>query len=154
MSKQEKAKCCPGCGADHIKKASLVYAQGVGLSAGALAGSSGINAGIGVNASGLALKAAPPKRGGSFKNFFWLLVIWGNGFVFGPKWLGLSADTSFPAWWFFGGILTMIAVVAANRSEAKTAHAAALAEYDKVYMCLRCGTFYKPFEDQTGSRTV
>ena len=146
MSKNEKAKSCPGCGADHIKKASLVYAEGVGLSAGALAGSSGINAGIGVNASGVALKAAPPKRGGSFKNFFWLLVIWGNGFVFGPKWLGLSADTSFPVWWFFGGILVMISVVAANRAEAKKAHATALAEYEKVYMCIRCGTFYKPFE--------
>lgn len=147
MNEQKHMKCCPACNSDQIKKASLIAAEGVGVSIGGLVGSAGVNAGIGLNASALALRAAPPKRGSATKNLFWLLFIWANGFVFGPQWFGLGPDSDFAGWWVLGGIAAIWGLIATNRSEAKQAHEKAMAEYQKVFMCLRCGTFYKPYED-------
>lgn len=124
-----------------------MYVEGVGLFVGVFVGLLGINVGIGVNVLVLVFRVVFFKWGSVFKNFFWFLVIWVNGFVFGLKWFGFDVDMSFLVWWFFGGILVMVGVVVVNCLEVKKVYVVVFVEYEKVFMCFCCGMFYKFFED-------
>lgn len=140
-------KNCPACQSDQIKKASLIHAEGVsnsravgvGLGTGHVAG---VGVGVGSSATALASQCAPPKRGnapfvGGVFSLFIGCVITALGL---PNYLG-----------YYVGLvllpgLAIVPFIAYKQSKAnKAKYELALSEYEKIYMCLRCGHFYKPF---------
>ncbi len=131
---------CPRCEGADFKKASLVYAEGTGVGLGGMIGGAGANIGIGVNVSAAALRAGPPKRQGILSMLFWLAVIYANGLVFIPRtsiWFDIFA---------WGWLVISVLALMSARSEYKKAHQQAMADYDAMFMCLRCGTFSRQFE--------
>ena len=146
-------KNCPACQSDSLKKLSLVHQEGVraGANIGIGITSSGIGAGIGagVSTSLLAAKCTPPKKdkdaffkqsGGSLLLvFFTPLVIalmangsWGETGWFWKAWASLGF-----------GLIAWLQFKFDKKQEEEHQHA--LAEYEKTYMCARCGHFFQPF---------
>lgn len=146
-------KNCPACQSDQIKKISLIHEEGVraGGSIGAGITSSGIGAGVGVGVSTslLAAKCAPPKKDNEafFKQA-------GNGLLlvfFVPLVIALMANGSWgETGWFWkawaGLGLALIAWLQFKfDKKQEEAYQQALADYDRTYMCSRCGHFFQPF---------
>lgn len=145
MSEQKHMKCCPSCQSDQIKKASLVYAENVGIAAGGMVGSAGVNVGAGASMSGLALKAAPPKKQQNYGASTYLLgAVWLFPIFYRLDHGGIN---TFWGWWGGIGFLIIMVILGLKGSKEEKVHKQAMAEYEKVFMCLRCGTFYKPYED-------
>lgn len=141
---------CPSCQSDQIKKVALVHAEGIGVGAGIGIGTGGVGVGVGVSASALATKCAPPKKD---KDAFMkqgghvLLLVF-----FVPLLIATFAAPSFSevalVWkaWAALGFVLMAWLNFKFDKKAELDFQQAKADYDKTYMCIRCGTFYKPFD--------
>jgi hypothetical protein len=143
-------KPCPQCHSDQLKKASLVYEEGTGVAVGVgVSTHSAIGIGSAVTASSLALRCAPPKehmnkisRSTGFAIIFSLIssLVASAGVqsfsdvsMFWKIWLAISLALTFRC--FFKDI-----------TQSQKLHTHALKEYDRTYICTRCGIFSKPFE--------
>lgn len=147
-------KNCPNCQSDQFKKATLINAEGqsvtAGLGVGVSAGGIGAGFGGGVTSTALAAKCAPPKLD---KDAFakqsgnWMLLIF-----FVPLIIAYLSTQSFSEVGFFWkvwaglGFAYMAWMNHKFDKAYKDAFANSLADYEKTYMCLRCGTMFKPFE--------
>ena len=147
-------KNCPTCQSDQVKKTSLIHAEGVHSSVGVGVGiaSGGVGAGVGVGASSSALAAAcaPPKKD---KDAFMkqsggvLALIFVVPLFVATAAYGSWAETGF--FWKAWAALGFTLMVWLNYKFDKTQEEnfeQIKADYEKTYMCLRCGHFYKPFE--------
>lgn len=136
-------KNCPSCQSDQIKKASLVRDEGIRAGGGIGLGHGGVAVGAGVSSSMLAAKCLPPAREQSpfvrmVLSLFVLLVLTA---IFFPDWLGY-----FVLYVFLPSIFIVPFIAFKQSSQMKARYETALADYEKTFMCLRCGTFYKPFD--------
>ena len=146
-------KNCPACHSDLLRKASLIHEEGVraGVGVGVGLTSSGIGAGIGagVSTSVLAAKCAPPKKD---KDAFFKQMGGGLLLVFGvPLMIALMANGSWgetgwfwKAWAGLGlGLIGWLQFKFDKQQDA--AYQQAMAEYDRTFMCTRCGHLFQPF---------
>lgn len=134
---------CPHCQSDNVMKKSVVYEQGAYTSE-----SKGSGIGIGLNGSvsvitgsgtttnvtALAAKCAPPAKPNIINKF--------NGLIFfslgmAISWLRLNTILS---WVLFGGIVFFMVK---NHMKKEAIWQQEMAEWNKDYVCLRCGTSYK-----------
>lgn len=141
---------CPSCQSDQFKKASLIHAEGISVGAAVGVGAGGVAGGVGGSTSILAAKCAPPtKDKNAYMNRIgsWILLVF-----FVPLMIATFAASSFSEVGLFWKVWAGLGVAIAAWSGAKFEKAAdasyrqATADYEKTYMCLRCGTFYKPFD--------
>jgi hypothetical protein len=134
---------CPKCEGDQVKKASLIHAEGIGFVRGAGIGTAGIAVGAGTSSTMIANKCAAPKREQSeFVGIFVAMVILLVVLLIAAP----SVALYYMGLVFLPGIL-ILPFVGIKQSRAATArHKLALAEYEKTFMCLRCGDLFKPFD--------
>lgn len=125
---------CPSCQSDQFKKAALVYGEGH----------------PGAKKSAIAETCAPPKL--KEPPMFGNLSMWQLLVVVIPPLIGFGAagsiaDASY-LWIAWGGVgLTYLLWKSwGSFKEHQSKQANALAEYDKCFMCLRCGTLSHPFD--------
>lgn len=146
-------KNCPACQSDQVRKISLIHEEGVraGVGIGVGVSVSGVGAGVGagVSTSVLATKCAPPKKD---KDAFFKQVGGGLLLVFVvPLIISLMASGSWgETGWFWkawaGLGLALIAWLQFKfDKKQEEAYQQALADYEKTFMCCRCGHFFQPF---------
>ena len=133
-------KPCPQCSSDQLKKASLVYEEGVRAGAGVGVGTGGIGVAAGASVSVAAARCAPPTLD---KNAFMhqtgskLLLIF-----FVPLLIAGMANGSWSEigwfWKLWAGCGFALIVFLASKfdKQQKATHEKALAQYDRTYVCL------------------
>ncbi len=142
---QYNKTCCPSCKCTDWKLASLIHRDGVSVVQSVSTGVGISTAGIGVGGSksggtsqtALSALAAPPVN--PRQDIIQGMLVMGSLLVGG---IGYLAG-GFPSMWggfFLGGSIGLgVGMMVPN-----TAYEAQYANWQKVVMCLRCGTFYVP----------
>lgn len=131
---------CPKCHSDDWKLASLVYKEGlthvetksggggIGISGGGIGAGVGGATTSGTHQTEISRLAAPPSGFGASCSFIIGAIIFGLlGFLFSVLWI-LA----------FGCIVGIFSTWSSDANK----HAAALAKWQNLRMCQRCGTFY------------
>ena len=149
-------KNCPVCQSDSFKKISLIHEEGVSASfgAGVGVGMSGLGVGVGVGGgkttTALAAKCSPPiKNKKAFEHqvgyflFLVFLVPLAVAFTANDSWGEIG--WFWKAWAGFGVCFMVWMNIKFDEKQDK-AHKQAVEEYDKTYMCTRCGHFFQPFD--------
>jgi hypothetical protein len=131
---------CPKCQSDQFKKLSLIYAEGTsnGKAIGiGMTGGGNVGVGVGASASitNLATKCTPPvtpteNAGGAL----------GALFIVGQI---VTSVTTGAGWLYFfviliPGLIFSVIQIQKEEKEMLIKHTAALEDYDKKFMCLRC----------------
>ncbi len=147
-------KPCPSCQSDQFKKATLVHAEGqsvtVGVGAGISGGGLGVGVGRGVTKSLVAETCAPPKK--PEPKLFGDTPMWLALVAFIPPMIGFAAAGSLANASYIWVVWTCLGFAYLGWKswkpfkENEARHVHALAEYDKNFMCLRCGTLSQPIE--------
>jgi hypothetical protein len=143
-------KACPQCESDQLKKASLVHEEGTGVAVGIGVSTHGsVGVAGGVTASTLALRCAPPKQRTDI-----ISSRTGYALLFGIVPV-LVAGTAAGSWsnlgtfwivWLIVGLGFFFHCSLKDFNASKALHDAAMEEYQKTYICGRCGTSSKPFD--------
>jgi F0F1-type ATP synthase assembly protein I len=153
MSADVTTCSCPSCSNTGWKLASLVYAEGAyainlqtkGASVGV--GNGGLNVGVnsstsqGVNISALAKRAEPPQNqiGDASLGVGLIGAVIGAAIgFFNDGFLGLFFCV------FFGMLVGSFAGMIFFWKSANEQYSRAMANYQKIRMCTRCGHFYLP----------
>ena len=134
-------KPCPNCQSDQFKKATLVYAE----------------ANSATKNSALMAICAPPKlkQASAFdekQSPFGTLPMWQVLLIFMPPMIGYASAGSLgntgSVWVVWGcvGFAYLAWKSWKPFKEHQSNQARALVEYDKCYMCLRCGTLSHPLD--------
>lgn len=144
-------KNCPTCQSDQFKKATLVYAEGhsitVGGAIGVNSGGVGVGVGKGVTRSRVADICAPPSRAPFHP--FGDAKLWQAALVLVSLLIALRDGIQVDYFWLLiSGVGAAFIIYKAAKTESRISakHEADLKEYEKAYMCLRCGTLSQPFE--------
>lgn len=143
-------KACPECQSDQLKKASLVNEEGTGVTVGVGVSTHGsIGVGGGVTTSALALRCAPPKEktntisyATGFSYILWLIPF----LIANNQTESISAISTFWKIWFVAGLIVAARYSFRDSAASQQLHARAMEEYNRTYICTRCGTFSKPLE--------
>jgi hypothetical protein len=146
-------KNCPACQSDSLKKLTLIHQEGVraevNIGAGITSSGIGAGAGVGVSTSLLAAKCAPPK-----KDTDAFLTQSGKGLAlvfFAPLLIAVMGNDSWGEtsllwkWWASVGFGLIVLLQLEFDKKQEKEHQQALADYEKTYMCTRCGHFFQPF---------
>lgn len=143
-------KTCHKCGHDQFKKVSLIFQEGRSTTRGAaISSSGGVSVGGGIITTDLAKRCGPPRSDNAHIGLRHrgllvasLGVVWIFGMLIGFGALENKWNTSFfwTTWALCGFSYIVYDLWKAQAIEALR-HKQALAEYDKQYMCLRCGEF-------------
>lgn len=138
---------CPQCGSDQIKKASLVYEEGVRVGGGVGIGTGGVGIAAGGSVSAAAARCAPPilDKKAYHNKYKWKVIF---SFIIPIAIVGNIAGITSPFVILWGIAMLVYIGVTSSKFDVKqkAEHEQAVADYDRTYVCQRCGQAYQPFE--------
>lgn len=160
--------CCPDCGSDNCQRMQMVHDMGTSKSRGSGLGTGGVGLEIGTaitslfgsSQSNLAAQCAPPKKDDTSASLvaqvMWVLVaiVGLCAALFSLVSVG-DAERALGAWivFGFGTVVLIFAVYMANGCVSEINEASrlaqenwerALAEWQKKFICLKCGQIWIP----------
>lgn len=152
-SQQKRPLACDACGSDQLRKYSVVYEEQHGTStsktkmAGVGLGSGGVGAGIGagktsgITTTQLAQRVAPPSKEAMVKNDSATTLATVATLIvgFGAAYIAYQAAGFMWAVGVFVVVFIVGVAIGGNISEVDQRYRKAYAEWDRKYICMKCG---------------